>query len=70
MEAGYSLSSWYPGKRPVLAWHATGKLVFGYDAEHLQGGICTAHTDILLVRYASFGTSPGQHAVYLPLVLR
>ncbi len=67
LQPGCSLSSWYPGKRPALALDTTGSPFFEYDAEHLQGGTCAAHTDILLVRYASFG---AQHTLYLPLTLR
>lgn len=56
-ELGCSISVWFAGMKPSVALDGQGNPHFGYDAEHTQGGTCTAHTDIELVRYAQLGSS-------------
>ncbi len=72
-ETGCSISSWFTGKKPSLALNSTGNPFFAFDAEHMQGGTCYAHTDISLVRYAiSSGGGGGgtTYIVLLPMVVR
>ena len=54
-QPGCTLSSWYPGLLPALVLDAAGSPRIAYDAKHVQGGGCNAHTDIRLVRFILFG---------------
>jgi hypothetical protein len=54
-QPGCTLSSWYPGLLPALVLDVAGSPRIAYDAKHIQGGGCNAHTDIRLVRFILFG---------------
>jgi hypothetical protein len=69
VESGCSISQWYPGSRPSIALVA-GVPVFSYDAEHLQAGTCTAHTDIYDATLALGFSQSAQYFIYLPRVTK
>ncbi|CAG0935029.1 hypothetical protein TFLX_03853 [Thermoflexales bacterium] len=58
IQSGCSISSWLEvGHTPVLALDAGGNPRIGYTAQHYQGGTCTIHSDMRLVRFARAGNS-------------
>jgi hypothetical protein len=69
--SGCSLSTWLEvGTYPSLVLDSSGSPDIGYTAAHYQGGSCSIHVDINLVRMAVTGTgiNPGQKHVYLPFI--
>ncbi len=64
IESGCSISQWYPGSQPSIALVA-GAPVFTYDAEHLQAGSCTVHTDL---RDSTLALGSINYYVFLPKV--
>jgi hypothetical protein len=63
----------YDGLNPSLALQGTAPCI-AYGASHSQGGACSVHTDVELVRFAlggSGGPAPiGHPAVWLPMLKR
>lgn len=73
--SGCSLSFWLEnGIEPSLALDSSGKPRVGYTAVHYQGGTCTIHEDVRLVRFAQAGNilPPvlGANKVYIPAALK
>jgi hypothetical protein len=69
---GCSLSSWLNiGRYPALALAGEDPRIV-YNAEHVQGGTCSIHTDVKLVRLALAGGGGGspRPRAYLPLLRR
>ena len=70
---GCSLSAWMEvGLYPSIVLDASGSPQIGYDAAHYQGGSCSIHADINLVRLAitKSGTNPLQHKEFIPKVVK
>jgi len=72
-----TLSVWLEvGHEPSLALDAAGQPRVSYTAKHYQGGQCSIHEDIRLVRFAMPGGSQpppppgGKFNLYLPLLNR
>jgi hypothetical protein len=55
-KSGCSISLWdfWDNVHPSLALDGAGNPRIGYDARHIQGGTCQAHTDIVLARFTLF----------------
>jgi hypothetical protein len=70
---GCTLSVWLEvGLYPSLVLDADGKPYIGYDASHDQGGSCSIHVDMNLVRIAASGNGllPTKNRIYLPSVIK
>lgn len=73
VQSGCSISAWLDvGEEPSLAVDALGQPRVGYNAVHYQGGTCSIHEDIRLVRYGQLGNAvppvPKPYRVFMPML--